>query len=67
MSAKAAIQEVIHTQIDTLGGVGGMIVLDHKGNIAWDFNTSGMFRAYKKSTGENEIAFFKEKMVTKLQ
>ena len=67
LSAKAAIQEVIHTQIDTLGGVGGMIVLDHKGNIAWDFNTSGMFRAYKKSTGENEIAFFKEKMVTKLQ
>lgn len=58
LSAKDAIKEVIHNQINNLGGEGGMIVLDNKGNIAWDFNTKGMFRAYKKSTGETETKFF---------
>ncbi len=57
-SAKEAIKEVIHTQINNLGGKGGIIILDKQGNIAWDFNTKGMFRAYKKSTGKNKIAFF---------
>ena len=60
-SAKQAIAEVIHNQINNLGGQGGMIVLDSKGNIAWDFNTNGMFRAYKKSTGEYDLAFFSKK------
>ena len=58
LSAKEAIKEVIHQQIANLGGKGGMIVLDKYGNIAWDFNTKGMFRAYKKSTGENKTSFF---------
>jgi len=58
LSAKEAIKEVIHKQIANLGGDGGMIVLDNKGNIAWNFNTKGMFRAYKKSTGESKTAFF---------
>jgi len=57
-SAKEAIKEVIHNQIGELGGKGGMIVLDKNGNIAWDFNTNGMFRALKKSTGEKKIKFF---------
>ncbi len=57
-SAKEAIKEVIHSQIANLGGQGGMIILDKKGNIAWTFNTKGMFRALKKSTGEKEISFF---------
>jgi beta-aspartyl-peptidase (threonine type) len=64
-SAKQAIAEVIHNQINNLGGEGGIIVLDNKGNIAWDFNTKGMFRAYKKSTGEYEIKFFKIEKVIK--
>ncbi len=58
LSAKAAINEVIHNQIVNLGGEGGIIVLDKQGNIAWDFNTKGMFRSFKKSTGENKTAFF---------
>lgn len=58
LSLKDAIKEVIHNQITNLGGDGGMIALDKQGNIAWDFNTKGMYRAYKKSTGEHKIAFF---------
>ena len=58
LSAKEAVTEVIHNQITNLGGDGGMIVLDKKGNIAWNFNTKGMFRAYKKENGEEKIAMF---------
>ena len=65
-SVKEAIKEVIHNQINNLGGQGGIIVLDKDGNIAWDFNTKGMFRAYKKSTGENETAFFEKKIINKI-
>ena len=53
-----ALHQVIHVEIDSLGGDGGMISLDKNANIAWDFNTAGMYRAYKKSTGENVVKFY---------
>lgn len=58
LSIKEAVKIVIYRDIDSLGGHGGIIALDNKGNIAWNFNTKGMFRAYKKSTGENELKIF---------
>ncbi len=57
---KKALHQVIHIEIDSLGGDGGMISLDKNGNIAWNFNTSGMYRAYKKSTGENIVKLYEE-------
>ncbi len=58
LTAKEAAKEVIHNQIAKLGGLGGIIVLDKNGNIAWDFNTKGMYRAYRKSNGDKKIEFF---------
>lgn len=46
-------------KLTELKGTGGVIAIDSKGNIAMEFNTSGMFRGYIKSTGEKEIAIFK--------
>ncbi len=48
-------------QVQKLGGDGGMIGLDKNGNISWFFNTEGMFRGFKKSTGETKIEFYKQK------
>ena len=45
-------------KLEELGGTGGVIALDIKGNIAMEFNTEGMFRGFIKSTGEKEIAIF---------
>ncbi|RED46066.1 isoaspartyl peptidase/L-asparaginase family protein [Seonamhaeicola aphaedonensis] len=59
LSPPEALHEVLNNQIKTLGGKGGMILLDKSGNIFWDFNTKGMFRGYKKSSGENVIEMFK--------
>ncbi|MGC9356200.1 MAG: isoaspartyl peptidase/L-asparaginase family protein, partial [Mariniphaga sp.] len=52
-----ACQEEIR-KLGELSGTGGVIALDANGNIAMEFNTSGMFRGYIKSTGEKEIAIF---------
>ena len=60
LSLKDALHRVIFDEIEPLGGDGGMIGIDKKGNVAWDFNTEGMYRAYKKSTGENVVKLYKE-------
>ena len=47
-------------KLSELEGTGGVIAIDAQGNIAMEFNTSGMFRGFLKSTGEREVAIFKE-------
>ncbi len=59
-SLKNALHEVIFNQIEPLGGDGGMIGLDKNGVVAWDFNTEGMYRGYKRSTGENVVKLYHE-------
>jgi L-asparaginase / beta-aspartyl-peptidase len=54
---KACLKEV--EKLTNLGGTGGVIGLDKKGNIAMEFNTPGMFRGYIKSDGEKHVAIFK--------
>lgn len=58
LSLRKACREEIR-KLTELGGTGGVIGIDRKGNIAMEFNTSGMFRGYIKSTGEQEVAIFK--------
>ena len=48
-----AMEQVIHKAIDSLGGDGGMIGIDRQGNVAWDFNSEGMFRGYKTSASSD--------------
>ncbi|MEN8118138.1 MAG: isoaspartyl peptidase/L-asparaginase [Bacteroidota bacterium] len=48
------------SKLSELKGTGGVIGLDANGNVAMEFNTSGMFRGYIKSTGEREVAIFKD-------
>jgi len=58
MSVAEACDEEIR-KLTELNGTGGVIAVDSNGNIAMEFNTSGMFRGYIKSNGEKEIAIFK--------
>ncbi len=59
MSLEAASNEVIHKRILEIGGDGGLIAVDAKGNIAMPFNTEGMYRACKSSNGKEEISIYK--------
>ena len=45
LSLKEAAQKVVHEKLTQLGGTGGIIAIDQKGNIAMEFNTKGMYRA----------------------
>jgi L-asparaginase / beta-aspartyl-peptidase len=51
MKVQEAAHHVIHEVLKPVGGEGGVICLDAEGNVAMEFNTSAMFRAYGNSKG----------------
>lgn len=55
--AKAA-DEVINGVLKPIGGTGGVIVLDPKGNISLVFNTKGMYRGSRSNTAPAQVAIF---------
>ena len=59
MTLEQATNEVINKRILEINGDGGLIAIDAKGNIAMPFNTEGMYRACKSSSGYEEIAIYK--------
>ena len=54
-ASKAVLQKV-----ETLGGDGGVIVLDRQGNVAMEFNTAGMYRAHMDAEGNQNIRIYKD-------
>lgn len=59
-SLEQATNEVIHKRVLDLGGDGGMIAIDAKGNISMPFNTEGMYRACKSFNEKERIEIYKE-------
>jgi len=60
MSLSDAADLVIQQKLVEAGGSGGIIAVDYMGNISMNFNSSGMFRGFLKSTGERGVGIFKE-------
>ena len=60
MNVQAAADEVIQRRLTALGGDGGAIVLSPRGEVAWSFNTSGMYRASVTSAGDRRVGIFKD-------
>ena len=58
LSLQEAAREVIQNKIPALGGDGGLVAIDHEGNVAMEFNTAGMYRATMNSKGELEIGIY---------
>ncbi len=59
ISVVQAANEVINKRLLEIGGDGGLIAVDAAGTIALPFNTEGMYRAYRSSQGQEEIAIYK--------
>jgi L-asparaginase / beta-aspartyl-peptidase len=57
-SLAQACQEVVQNRLMEINGDGGLIAVDAQGNVCLEFNTDGMYRGLKKSSGENEIAIY---------
>jgi len=60
LSLKDAVHKVIHKKLPSIGGDGGLIAIDNKGNIVMDFNTPGMYRASINKDGEKNIDIYLE-------
>lgn len=60
MTLEEATEEVIQKKLVDLGGTGGIVALDHLGNISMEFNTAGMYRAYKTDQNETVVGMYKE-------
>ena len=58
LSLEEAAKLVIQEKIPALGGDGGIIAIDHEGNVAMEFNTAGMYRAKMNKNGELEIGIY---------
>jgi beta-aspartyl-peptidase (threonine type) len=58
LSLREAARKVIHGKLKTAGGSGGVICIDNRGNIAMEFNTTGMLRAYATAGGKKGIKVF---------
>lgn len=60
MTLQAAADEVIQKQLTNLKGDGGIIAVAPDGQMAWSFNTSGMYRARAAEGQPLTIGIFKD-------
>ncbi|MGH1387083.1 isoaspartyl peptidase/L-asparaginase family protein [Kordia sp.] len=60
MSLQEAAQEVIQNKLKNMGGDGGIIAIDAKGNLVAEFNTPGMYRAMADEKGNITVGIYKK-------
>jgi beta-aspartyl-peptidase (threonine type) len=59
-SLETAVREVVHAELVSLGGEGGVIAIDPEGRIVMEFNSEGMFRAGRSAGGEASIDIYRD-------
>ena len=60
MRLQAAADEVIQHQLSAMHGDGGVIALTPDGQLAWSYNTPGMFRARLRQGGTPQIGVYRD-------
>jgi beta-aspartyl-peptidase (threonine type) len=60
LSLEAASKEVVNNKLVKMGGEGGVIAVDRKGNVALPFNSEGMYRASIDKSGKMYIGIYKD-------
>ncbi|HET7896152.1 MAG TPA: isoaspartyl peptidase/L-asparaginase, partial [Flavisolibacter sp.] len=58
LSLAKAGNEVILKKLPQLGGDGGLVAVDSKGNVAMPFNTEGMYRGFVKANGKPVVEIY---------
>jgi L-asparaginase / beta-aspartyl-peptidase len=59
LDTRKAAEKVVMDKLVKLGGEGGVIALDKKGNFAMPFNSEGMYRGYVTKEGKIYVAIYK--------
>jgi L-asparaginase / beta-aspartyl-peptidase len=60
MGLQQAADQVIHKELDAMHGDGGLIAITPDGQLAWSFNTPGMYRAKLAEGGKLEIGIYND-------
>src|SRR5262249_4415951 len=60
LGLQAACDRVVQQDLSALGGHGGVIAVAPDGEMAWSFNTSGMYRARIADGRPLEVAIYKD-------
>ncbi len=60
LSLQEAAKEVVQNKLKNMGGDGGIIAIDAKGNLVAEFNTPGMYRAMVDENGNITVGIYKE-------
>jgi beta-aspartyl-peptidase (threonine type) len=60
MTLQQAADQVIHKELEGLHGDGGLIAMTPDGQLAWSFNTPGMYRARQTEGGKLEIGIYSD-------
>jgi L-asparaginase / beta-aspartyl-peptidase len=55
-----ACEQVVGHSLRELGGEGGLIAVDHMGNVSMPFNSEGMYRAWITSGQEAQVAIYRD-------
>lgn len=50
--------DIVMAETRALGGTGGVIVTSPAGDVAWSFNTPGMYRGSATASGERTVAIY---------
>lgn len=58
LSLQEACEEVVLKKLVAMHGDGGLIGMDTKANVALVFNSAGMYRGFRNSENESEIAIY---------
>tara|TARA_R110000850_G_scaffold64856_5_gene145443 strand:- start:351 stop:1280 length:930 start_codon:yes stop_codon:yes gene_type:complete len=59
LSLEDACNEVVHNRLMKINGDGGLVAVDARGNVSLPFNTDGMYRAAKSSSGLEFVEIYK--------
>ena len=60
MPLQQAADQVVHKELEALHGDGGVIAITPDGQMAWSFNTPGMFRARIAEGGKLQIGVYND-------
>jgi beta-aspartyl-peptidase (threonine type) len=60
MTLQAAVDEVVQKQLTALKGDGGVIAMTPDGQVAWSFNTPGMYRARVVDGGVEQFGIYND-------
>ena len=59
-SLERAAKEVVQGKLVQRGGEGGIIAVDPKGNLVLEFNSPGMFRGLRDSSGRRMVGIYED-------